>query len=291
MNIFLSGSGGFIGKNLKEFLSNKSDVQNLITPRSSELDLKNENAVKLFFQEHNDINFVIHCASIGGARGLEDSQTTIEDNLAMVDNILKYKNTDCRVILFSSGAMYGKDRDLVKVSESELGEYEPKDLYGKSKMLIAQKVKGMQDVLCLNIFACYGYGEKDSRFPSYAINQVLKGEEIVINQNVLFDYLFVEDMEKLVYTLMKTEQWKHNIVNLTPNDSVDLLKLANLANSFSFKKVAISIKEPNLGKAYTGNNTLLKELVGENFCFTSIWVGMNKLYNHIKDSQENYEHV
>ena len=50
----------------------------------------------------------------------------------------------------------------------------------------------------LNIFACYGYGEKESRFPSDAINRVLEGKDIVINQNVIFDYLFVEDMERIV---------------------------------------------------------------------------------------------
>ncbi|UKI40809.1 MAG: hypothetical protein L6V95_11900 [Candidatus Melainabacteria bacterium] len=70
--------------------------------------------------------------------------------------------------------MYNKARHLKKVKENQIGKNIPNDLYGKSKMLIAQKIQNRLDVLCLNIFACYGYNEKPSRFPSYAINQNLK---------------------------------------------------------------------------------------------------------------------
>ena len=148
MNILLTGSGGFIGKNLKTYLQDK---YNLLTPRSYELNLIDEQAVKKYF-EYNDMDFVIHCASTGGARGIQDRDTTIEDNLAMVDNILNYKKAKTRVILFGSGAMYDKSRPLHKVKEEEIGNVIPKDLYGKSKMLIAEKVKNRDDVVCLNIF-------------------------------------------------------------------------------------------------------------------------------------------
>ena len=178
--ILLTGSGGFIGKNLKEYLKHKYV---LLTPRSFELNFLDANAICKYFKE-NKIDFVIHCASVGGARGIQDKDTTIEDNLAMVDNILKYKSADTRVILFGSGAMYDKSRNLHKVKESEIGYVIPKDLYGKSKMLIAEKIKNRDDVLMLNIFACYGYGEKENRFPTYAIKRVIEGENIEINQNV-----------------------------------------------------------------------------------------------------------
>ena len=55
-NILLTGSGGFIGKNLKEYLSDK---YNLFCPRSYELDLRDFKSVKDYF-DNNDIDFVIH---------------------------------------------------------------------------------------------------------------------------------------------------------------------------------------------------------------------------------------
>ena len=169
MNILLTGSGGFIGKNLKKHLANR---YNLFCPRSYELNLCDETAVQSYFA-NNDIEFIIHCGSIGGARGIEDEKHTIEANLAMVENLLKYKKQDIKVILFGSGAMYGKTRNLHKVKESEIGEFIPQDLYGQSKVKISEIARKRNDVLCLNIFACYGYGEKENRFPSYAINQNL----------------------------------------------------------------------------------------------------------------------
>ncbi len=274
--ILLTGSGGFIGKNLKRYLQDKYQ---LLTPRSFELDLTDKDAVSQYFSK-NQIDFVIHCGSTGGARGIQDKDTTIEENLAMVDNILSAKKSATRLILFGSGAMYGKSRNLHKVKESEIGKFVPYDLYGQSKMLIADKIKNREDVLCLNIFACYGYGEKESRFPSYAVNQAIKGEDIIINQNVVFDYLFVEDMERIIeYFIENIPQ--DNIINITPDKSISLLEIAEIVNSFSEKKVDIKIKNPILNNEYTGDNFLLRKNY-PNISFTNIKEGLKNLYDYQK---------
>ena len=275
MRILLTGSGGFIGKNLKLYLQDKFE---LLTPRSYELDLTNSNAVVEYFRT-NDIDFIIHCGSIGGARGVQDKDSTIEDNLAMVDNILLNKKASARVILFGSGAMYDKSRALHKIKEAQIGEVVPNDLYGKSKLLISEKVKNRQDVLMLNIFACYGYGEKENRFPSYAINQVLRGEAIEINQNVVFDYLFVEDMEKIVEHFVSHFP-TDKVINITPTNSISLLEIAKIVNSFGKKKVDIRIKNEVLNNEYTGDNTLLLKNYPK-LQFTDIKDGLKKLYESI----------
>lgn len=274
--VLITGSGGFIGKNLKSYLQDKYE---LLTPRSYELDLTCEEAVKNYF-EKNEIDFIIHCGSTGGARGIADRATTIEDNLAMVDNILKYKRLPSRVILFGSGAMYDKSRPLHKVKENQIGEVIPADLYGKSKMLIAQKIKNRDDVLCLNIFACYGYGEKENRFPSYAIDCVLCGKDIEINQNVVFDYLFVEDMQKIIEYFIEHEP-SDNIINITPTDSISLVEISEMVNNFSGNKVKITIKNPVMNNEYTGDNMLLKKNF-PNIVFTNAEDGLKKLYDYNK---------
>lgn len=277
MKLLLTGSGGFIGKNLKTYLENEYE---LLTPRSFELDLTSDEAVKNYFSINNDIDFIIHCGSTGGARGIADRDTTIEDNLAMVDNILKYKRLASRVILFGSGAMYDKSRSLHKVEEQEIGNVIPYDLYGKSKMLIAQKIKNRDDVLCLNIFACYGYGEKENRFPSYAINCVLRGCDIEINQNVVFDYLFVEDMQKIVKYFVKNKP-SDNIINITPTNSSSLLEIAEIVKGFSDRPVQIKIKNPIMNNEYTGNNAILIKNYPD-LNFTELKVGLKKLYEYNK---------
>ena len=280
MRILLTGSGGFIGKNLKSYLKDKHE---LLTPRSYELDLINPDAVAKYFKE-NDIDFVIHCGSVGGARGVQDRDTTIEDNLAMVDNILSNKKADTRVILFGSGAMYDKSRNLHKVKETQIGESIPKDLYGKSKLLIEEKIRNRKDVLMLNIFACYGYGEKESRFPSYAINKAIQGEDILINQNVIFDYLFVDDMAKIVEHFITTVP-KNNIINITPSKSSSLKEIAETVQSYSQKNINIKILNEGMNFEYTGDNTLLLKNF-ENLEFTPLEVGLKNLFNYIDNSRK-----
>jgi GDP-L-fucose synthase len=45
MNIFITGSSGFVGPHLKEYLQKNYSHYTLFTPSSKELDLANESAV------------------------------------------------------------------------------------------------------------------------------------------------------------------------------------------------------------------------------------------------------
>lgn len=281
MNILLTGSGGFIGQNLKEYLKEK---YTLFCPRSFELDLTKSDAVKNYFKLL-DIDLIIHCGSVGGVRGEEDKVSTIDENITMVNNLISFKKDETRVILFGSGAMYDKSRDLEKVREAEIGKFLPNDLYGQSKMKIAEIVQNRSDILCLNIFACYGYNEKSSRFPSYAINQVLKGQDIIINQNVVFDYLFVEDMQRIVeYFINNIPQ--HKVINITPTQSISLLEIAKLVKEISCSNCKIEIKNPVMNNEYTGDNSILLQEI-PNFHFTSMKDGLKKLYSHIEKTLIN----
>ena len=278
MNILITGSGGYVGKNLKEYFAEK---HSLLTPRSFELDLTNAEDVKEYFSK-NDIDFIVHCGSVGGYRTHQDKDTTIEDNLAMVENILNNKKVECRVILFGSGAMYNKFRDLKKVNETEIGKNIPEDLYGKSKLLISELIKNRADVLCLNIFGCYGKHEKETRFPTYVIKQNLNHLPIEINQNVVFDYLFIEDLCKIIEFFIESIFPKENIINVTPTESISLAEIANIINSLSDYKSEIVIKNQKLNYEYTGSNQRLLSLIPD-FEFTSYENGLKKLWSYINE--------
>lgn len=275
--VLITGSGGFIGSNLKEALFKK---YNLLSPRSFELDLCDKEKVREYFK-NNEIDFIIHCASTGGVRGVEDSSEVIEKNLLMVDNLLESKKDETKMILFGSGAMYDRFRELHKVSEEEIGENIPKELYGRAKMLISQKIEKRDDVVCLNIFGCYGKNEKPSRFPSYAISQNLKKEKIEINQNVVFDYLYIDDLIKIIEFLLLNKT-KYKIFNVTPDKSISLVEIAEIVNKISDFKSEIIIKEPKMNFEYTGDNQRLREILPD-FEFTSYEKGLRELFNFIKN--------
>lgn len=275
--ILLTGSGGFVGKNLKEHLNDK---YKLLTPRSYELNLINSNETEKYFSE-NEIDFVIHCGSIGGYRNQKDKDTTLEDNLNMVLNILKYKNKSSRVILFGSGAMYDKSRPLIKVKENEIGKYFPIDLYGQSKLEISKIVNKRDDVICLNIFGCYGKHEKESRFPTYAIKQNLDKKPIEINQDVVFDYLYIDDLCKIIEYFIKNFP-KEKIINVTPTKSISLYEITKIINDFSDYKSEITIKKEGYNNEYTGDNSLLLSIIPD-FEFTPYEKGLRELYLSLKD--------
>ena len=275
--VLITGSGGFIGSNLKEALFGK---YNLLFPRSFELDLCDKEEVRKYFK-NKDIDFIIHCASTGGVRGVEDSSDVIEKNLLMADNLLENKKAETKTVLFGSGAMYDRFRELHKVREEEIGKNIPNELYGRAKMLISQKIEKRDDVVCLNIFGCYGKNEKPSRFPSYAISQNLRKEKIEINQNVVFDYLYIEDLIKIIEFLLVSKP-KYNIFNVTPDKSISLVEIAEIVNKISDFKSEIIIKEPKMKYEYTGDNQRLREFLPD-FEFTSYEKGLKKLFEYIKN--------
>ena len=278
-NILITGSGGFIGKSLKKYFETKYKI---LAPRSFELDLTDEKAVKNYFK-NNAIDLIIHCASIGGERGKKDSETTLDNNLKMFANIANEKNADVKIITFGSGAMYDKARNLEKVKECEIGHFIPSDLYGKSKMELAKIIEKTDNVLCLNIFACYGIGEKETRFPSYAIIKNLKKEEIVIENNAVFDYLFIEDLEKIIehFIINWTDE---KIINATPAKSTTIKEIAEIINKISGYEAKIKVLNSTLGNEYTGDNSLLLKEIPD-FCFTDLKFGLKKLFEHLKANQ------
>ena len=150
-------------------------------------------------------------------------------------------------------------------------------------MLIAQRIANRDDVLCLNIFACYGYGEKPNRFPSYAICTVLENKTIEINQNVVFDYLFVEDMQKIIEHFIVNKPKKHNIINITPSKSISLEDIAKLVLKISNSNQNITIKNLEVNNPYTGDNSRLLEEIPD-FDFTDMETGLTKLYRYIKEN-------
>jgi GDP-L-fucose synthase len=270
-NILITGSGGFIGRNLKEFLADKYTI---ISPRSYELDLCNKKNVIEFFKL-NKIDFIIHCATVGGVRGIQDAKNTLDKNISMVNNLIEAKHSTTHIILFGSGAMYEKQRPLHKISETNIGDVIPQDLYGLSKLKISELVKIRNDILCLNIFGCYGKYEKDSRFPTYAIIQNIKQLPIIINQNVVFDYLYIEDLCKIVYYFIKNKT-KDKIINVTPTQSISLVEIAKIINKIGNYKSEIIIKNKELNYEYTGNNSVL--LNNLQMDFTPYEKGLKNLY-------------
>lgn len=274
-NILLTGSGGFIGKHLKNFLSEKF---NLFTPRSFQLNLLDKNAVADYIKA-NKINFIIHSASCG-VRISPDA--TIEE--VAKPNIEMFKNLadlNLPMITFGSGAEYDKSRPLHKIKEENFGENIPQDPYGYSKYLISKEIEERENILNLRIFGIYGTGEDKSRVTSCIVNDNLAHRPILLNQNVVFDFIWIEDFCKIVEFFIEN-QTKEKFVNVAPTEIIEIVELAKIVNDFSDFKSKIIVKKDGLNKEYTGDNSTLLKLMPD-LKFTSYAEGMKKFYSLMKN--------
>lgn len=274
IKILLTGSGGFIGKNILEQLGDK---YNFITPRSTELNLCNSEAVHDYIKNCRP-DFVIHAANLGGILRKQDSDDTLEMNLRMFFNIVRCNKYFGRMIMFGSGAEYGKQEDISQVKEADFDKKVPADKYGLYKYICAQYAQQVDFITHLRIFGIFGkYENYCFRFISNNICRTLLNLPISINQDVYFDYIFVNDFVKIVDHFI-VHQGKEKIYNVGTGQRILLSDIAKKINKQSGKKLSIKIKKNGLNKEYSCDVTrLMKEM--PNLKFTSMEEVIDELFS------------
>ena len=273
--IFITGATGFIGKNLVEKFNDK---YHLLIPSHKDLDLLNEKTVNQFFSKNN-IDIVIHCAVIGGSRKEEHVDSSLSGNLRIFFNLLKNKNKFKKMIYLGSGAEYDKSKPIIKVKETDFGKTIPKDEYGFFKYICSKYIEKENGIVNLRLFGLFGkYEDYRYRFISNAIIDNLKGLPISINQNVFFDYMYVDDFFKIIDYFV-SQRARYKFYNIGTGKKIDLLTIAKIINRMSKSKTRIIIKNKGLNNEYTcNNNRLLKEMKAIEF--TKIDIAIKKLFNY-----------
>lgn len=273
MNILITGSSGFIGKNLKDSFSKK---YTLFTPTHNQLNLLDESAVLSFFQK-NSIDLVIHCAFIGGSRIDNNKKETFYDNMRMFLNVVRCKKYFKRMINIGSGAAYDKRYPIVKVKEGALGERVPDDGYGLFKYLCSAYIRETKDIVDLRVFGLFGeWEEYQYRFISNAICRLIFGMPILIRKNVVFDYLDVKDFMKIVDYFIHNEP-RHTAYNIGSGNSYNLIQLAERIKKLDVLSKDIIINDKKLNNEYTCDTSLLHAEIPK-LRFTPMDESIQRLY-------------
>lgn len=287
MNIFITGSNGFVGSHLKEYLNKNYSKYNLFTPSSKELDLSNELAVDDYILG-NKIDIIIHLANRGGGRDVIDMKNVTEYNLRIFFNIVKHEKNVKKIISFGSGAEYGKEKPIVNAKEEDYLRALPFDEYGFYKSITSRFIEKSQKIVQLRIFGAYGeYENYRFKFITNAIVKNLLQLPIVINKNVFFDYIYIEDLVKMIDWAIHNET-KEKIYNVTTGRKIDLISLANLVNETSDFKSEIRVLNDGLNNEYTSNNQRILTEIG-NFEFTTHKNAISKIRDYFKSNLENLD--
>lgn len=193
-------------------------------------------------------------------------------NLARCNNLYK------RMFYFGSGAEYDMRNYIPKMKEEYFDAHVPTDDYGFSKYIMANYIKNIPNIFDLRLFGVYGkYEDWRIRFISQSICRAINNKDITINKNVLFDYLAVDDLVKIVKLFIERKIMPYKYYNVCTGRTVDLVTLATLVIKIADKKLKIKIIEKGLKKEYSGNNKKLIKTIG-NFEFAKKEQKISELY-------------
>lgn len=276
--LLITGGRGFIGRNLAEYLRDRYTV---FAPGREELNLLDQEAV-LDYVDRNKVTLIVHCANVGGGRDTLDVKGVTYHNLAMFFNLTQTFPAVRKMVHFGSGAEYDIRHYIPRMKEDYLGEHIPVDEYGFSKYVCSKYILASQDpITCLRLFGVFGkYETYHTKFISNAIVKNLLSLPITVKQNVYFDYLYVNDLVRIVEHVL-THDMRHKEYNVTPGKPMDLISLAKMANSVGERESEIRVLIPGLGVEYSGDNRRLSGELGD-FSFTPIEQAVRELYDWYK---------
>lgn len=101
--------------------------------------------------------------------------------------------------------------------------------------------------------------------------------DITMRQNVAFDYLYVDDLVKVVQHFIEAEKPAFKRYNTCTGVAVDLYTLAELVREVSGKQIDIAVERDGMGRQYSGSNSRLLAEIGP-FAFTDLRQSIKELY-------------
>jgi UDP-glucose 4-epimerase len=256
VRILLTGGSGFVGRHVKERLGLHHEV---LAPTHVELELANAAAVSTWLGDH-PVDAVVHAAVKPGHRNAPDQANLVGDNLRQFFSLVRCRAAFGRLVVLTSGAVYGIQRPLVRVTEDQLGEEVPTDDHGFSKYVEALWLQGDPDAVELRPFGVYGPGEDYAiRFISNACCKALLGMPVTLRRDRLFSYVWVEDLAALVGRALgaSDDGLAPGSYNVTPGDPISLRALADLVISTSGTDVPVMVGDSTLGAEYSGDGSKL----------------------------------
>lgn len=278
--VLITGTSGFIGKNLLQDLEKEYHV---LSPGHQELDLLDAGMVQDYLQKEQP-DFVIHSA-VQGTLGLPESckDVVLKHNLQMFFHLQRANEYYGKMFYFGSGAEYAKDAYVPKMKETYYDTAVPSDDYGLSKYIMAKSVRESGNIYDLRLFGVFGaYENYNYRFISNCICKSLMNRNIVIHRNIYFDYLYVKDLCKIIRWFLAHEPKEH-YYNVCTGNTTDIYTLAEKIVAATGSSSRITIESVGLGNEYSGDNTQLLDEMG-GYAFTDIDTAIEELIHFYRNT-------
>jgi nucleoside-diphosphate-sugar epimerase len=266
MKILITGSKGFIGRNLVRGLSDEYDVTAI---SRDDFDLTDYITTSEYLSDKY-FDVVIHCACAGGSRLKKDDISILDQNLTMFYNLFYNKEHFGKFINFGSGAEIYKD----------------KEPYGMSKRIIANIITKTPNFYNLRLFAVFGSDELDTRFIKANLLRYINHEDMIIHQDKFMDFFYIEDLINVVEYFIDFDEplpKESNCVYKEANSLKDVCEYINKLNEYDVQIIFDTHGKPC--NYYCGDPPwwYLNE---HTFHFIGLKGGIKKMYDELKKTKE-----
>jgi len=297
--VLVLGGNGFLGKNLCAYLADKGEeVYSFDMTMPQQKDSRIKYICGDFFDDYTlekvikGMDVVYHAiCTLNPGNSNDKCIVGYERDFVQTAKLCYYlKDTDCRMIFFSSGGTVYGNQEVQPILENAVPV--PINHYGNLKLCIENTIRTFnfqmkKNMLVARISNPYGPGQdyhKGVGFIDAAIKRAIAGETIEIwgDGSVVRDYIYIDDLCEMLYALIDY----HGVIevfNLSSNTGVSQNDIVEI-----LKKIVPEVKvEYKPGRSVDAKKIILDNSRIHTICdlqMVSIEQGIKKYYDYIKEN-------